>query len=268
MQRLYWLASYPRSGNTWLRYLIANAFLGTFDRPDDVARIVPDADAGTVDTGDLPEPFAIVKTHRHYRSDLYNGIRADGVIYLVRHPVDVMQSVLRYAVMAGFSQPENHKTQSFDETVRDWVRRYLASEGWPRGLENGFGSWRTNVTSWAIEPVPYPRLVLRYEDIVADTPAALRKIAIFLGSELSNARIRQAMATASAERLMALEAAQRPGNPPTLFAGAAVERKRSLGLQFIRSGDAPGAASLALAPTETEAARRTFADLMARFGYT
>ena len=268
MQRLYWLASYPRSGNTWLRYLIANAFLGTFEQPADVARAVPDADAGRVVVRELSDPVAFVKTHQQYRSDLYGGIEAAGVVYLVRHPVDVLQSVLRYAVMMGFLQPDRQHPQTHDETVRDWVRRYLEQDGWPRGVEAGFGSWRTNVASWAIDPLPCPRLVLRYEDIVADTPAALRQIATLVGSAITDARIRQAIGISSAERLMALEAAQTPDSKSALFAGAAVARKRSLGLQFIRSFDAPGAASLALTPAEVAATREKFADLMARFGYS
>jgi len=267
MRRLYWLASYPRSGNTWLRYLIANAFFGNFEQPRDVARIVPDADNAALDTETLPQPAAFIKTHRQYAPDLHDGIKAAGSVYLIRNPVAVLQSTLRYAVMTGHSRPEAHQTLSHDGTVRQWVQRYLADEGWPRGLQTGFGSWRSNVVSWAIDDAPGPRLVLRYEDVVADTKTALRRIADLIGCEVSDARLERAIAISSAERLMALEDAQQPGEPPSLFASASVERKRALGLRFIRSAEVPGATSLALTAEEIAAARGKFADLMAHFGY-
>jgi hypothetical protein len=267
MQRLFWLASYPRSGNTWLRYLLANAFLGAFERSAEVARLIPDLEAGDIDTATLPDPVAFIKTHRQFLDDLPMRGSSAGVIYLIRNPVNVMQSALRYAVLTGAFRPGAMRKISYGAAVRAWVGTYLENGGALLWQRTGYGSWRSNVASWAIDPLPFPRLVLRYEDVVADTEAALTQIAEFIGSEAAPDRIRQAIAVSTIARLAALESGQDRAGEAGLFASASADRKRRLGLRFVNSADAPGAARLALSAAETEAARRAFADLMERFGY-
>ena len=39
---IIWLASYPKSGNTWLRFLLYNYLFGEVRRSGDIARRIPD----------------------------------------------------------------------------------------------------------------------------------------------------------------------------------------------------------------------------------
>ena len=92
------LASYPRSGNTWFRRLLAdvilqvNGFHTETDLPIPFQRIIPDIyedDINQIDNR-IDIPFRIIKTHEFY-SRIYKKI-----IYLFRDPLDTLYSYYRF----------------------------------------------------------------------------------------------------------------------------------------------------------------------------
>ncbi len=66
------------------------------------------------------------------------------------------------------------------------------------------GSWSGNVSSW-LDRAPGPKLLLRYEDLLAEPAAALAALARFTGLEVSPA-VRQTVAATSFQSLQAAEA--------------------------------------------------------------
>src|SRR5438270_613556 len=87
------LVSYPRSGNTWLRFLLANALrpaqVATFA---DVGAVVPDIyDEPDRDLLRRPVP-RVLKSHEPFDE------RYRRVLYLVRHPADVAVSYYHYLI--------------------------------------------------------------------------------------------------------------------------------------------------------------------------
>tara|TARA_R110000796_G_scaffold236296_1_gene355667 strand:+ start:5582 stop:6313 length:732 start_codon:yes stop_codon:yes gene_type:complete len=91
--RLIEVASYPKSGNTWLRYLIAN----TFDI--DVHKGVPDYHQWGEKTKDLIQQVKIDgETYGFYKSHIpnLNAMNPEKILAIYRHPLDVFLSCLNY----------------------------------------------------------------------------------------------------------------------------------------------------------------------------
>ena len=184
------VVSYPKSGNTWSRFLIANLLNpgepATFAN---INRLIPDPEALSKRTlKKLPRP-RILKSHEAFDP------RYKKVIYIVRDPRDVVLS-------------EYH----FD------IKRQLIPEGTPVEervtlfLEGGtcpYGSWGENVASWLYAREHNPRfLLVRYEDLEADTTRELARIAAFLGIEPAPERLALAVERSTADKMRKLEKAQ------------------------------------------------------------
>jgi len=184
------LVSFPKSGNTWTRFLLANLRYpeepATFANID---RLVPDP-TGTNkrDFDRMPRP-RIIKSHECFDP------RYRRVIYIVRDPRDVVVSQYHY----------HRKLRKIADAapIETFVARFLAGETCPHG------SWGQNVTTWLATSEGNPRfLLLRYEDMVADTARELTKVVAFLNLSVSPEQIAQAVERSSADRMRKLEQTQ------------------------------------------------------------
>jgi Sulfotransferase domain len=184
------LVSFPKSGNTWTRFLLANLIFP--DQPATFAnihRLIPDP-SGTNkrDFDSIPRP-RIIKSHECFDP------RYPRVIYIVRDPRDVAVSQYHY--------DRKLKKLTDDSPIATFVNRFLAGETCPHG------SWGQNVTTWlATRQDPSRFLLLRYEDMVEDTGRELKKIVDFLGKTATPAQIAQAVERSSARRMRKLEQTQ------------------------------------------------------------
>src|SRR5438270_7142656 len=152
------LVSYPRSGNTWLRFLLANALrpaqVATFA---DVGAVVPDIyDEPDRDLLRRPAP-RVLKSHEPFDE------RYRRVLYLVRHPADVAVSYYHYLIKMRQLPP------GFD--VARFVESFLG------GRLDDFRAWGDHVTGWLdLRAGDADFVLLRYEDVrrlERETAAAL-----------------------------------------------------------------------------------------------
>lgn len=184
------LVSYPKSGNTWTRFLVANLIHQhepvTFAN---IESIVPDNVKNTrKQLARIPRP-RIVKSHEYF------DCRYKKVIYIVRDPRDIVVSYYHYHL----------KTRVIEDgfPLEQYVQRFL------RGEVDAYASWNENVSSWlATRGGSSSFLFLRYEDMMQDAVAELRKIAAFLNLERTNAELSQAVERSSADRMRELEKQQ------------------------------------------------------------
>ena len=186
------VVSYPRSGNTWTRFLIANLL-----HPEEpvtfatIERIVPDSEAQSSRTlRAVPRP-RVIKSHQYFHP------RFRKVIYIVRDPRDV---VLSYY---DFQRKYRHIKDGhpLSQYVRDFVGGALGSGDW--------GTWAENVQSWISTRQGQPGfLLLRYEDMSANTLHELTKLASFLRIEPETQLLSNTIERSSAERLRQLERVQ------------------------------------------------------------
>jgi hypothetical protein len=188
------LVSFPKSGNTWTRFLLAN--LRFPDEPAtwaNINRLIPDP-TGTAkrDFDRLPRP-RIIKSHECFDP------RYPRVIYIVRDPRDVVLSQYHYH--------RKIRKLADESPLEPFVTRFLAGETCPHG------SWGQNVATWLYTSEESPRfLLLRYEDLVADTARELTKVATFLQLTAALEQIAQAVERSSADRMRQMEKKQTDKN--------------------------------------------------------
>jgi len=170
-QRIIWLASFPKSGNTWMRAFLANYFIGgpkglsinelrKFTLGDIRADFYDAAAGGkfeleTVDDYLALRPKALrrilnarqgnhfVKTHHqsivHQDVPLIPPEITAAAIYIVRNPFDVVPSYAR------------HSGTNIDEAV-DAILDPSNLSTTPRRLFEVIGRWDHHVNSWMESP--------------------------------------------------------------------------------------------------------------------
>jgi sulfotransferase family protein len=185
------LVSFPRSGNTWTRFLVCNLI-----NPDDPvnfaqleSRIPEIYDVTDRNLRAFPRP-RIIKSHECFDP------RYKKIVYIVRDPRDVLISYYEFQL--------KRRVISEECSLEEFVPRFMESE-----IEPKTGSWRDHVVSWtATRGGQRNFLLLRYEDMIADTQKESTKIASFLGLDSSPERIARAVALSSAGRMRKLEKEQ------------------------------------------------------------
>jgi hypothetical protein len=181
------IVSYPKSGNTWTRFLVAslihNAEPMTFLKAD---KVIPSIDSQSRSFfKSLPRP-RVIKSHFPF-DPTYKR-----VIYIVRDPKDVAVSQYHYQI--------KRKVLQDGHPIDEWIGRYVAGETCP------YGSWGENVGSWLAARQNDPGfLLLRYEDMIRQTEVELIKVAQFLGIDPTPERIQWAIGQSTADRMRKLE---------------------------------------------------------------
>lgn len=197
-----WLASYPKSGNTWVRFLSLNLVHGPQRDTTKLQDLVPDIH-GTGGQLAFPLPaHGLVKTHLRFGNSMPFLDRTAGCIYVVRNPVDVMLSNLNYHFWSYAVAQGDPRRASMQ---REYIAHYIDRGGDERWIAAGMGTWAGNIESWLGDARRFPMLVLRYEDIASATLAETRRIAEFLGLERTDEDLEQAIAAADFRRMKALE---------------------------------------------------------------
>jgi hypothetical protein len=185
------IVSYPKSGNTWTRFLIANLVYPE-KHPDfaNINLLVPDPEGVTRrDLERLPRP-------RYLKSHAYFDHRYPKVLHIVRDPRDVVLSeyyfdIKRNAIPEGFP-------------VDQFVSRFVKGE-----LSHPYGTWAENTATWFYTRANTPRLLLvTYESLQSDAPRQMARIADFLGIPTTPERIAFAIEQSSADRMRELEKKQ------------------------------------------------------------
>jgi len=183
------IVSYPRSGNTWTRFLIANLLYA--DRGVSFANIeelIPDAEAQSSRYMKRLRGPRVIKSHQYFDH------RYPKVLYIVRDPRDVALSYYNFS--RKYRQIEDNFP--LEEYVRNFVHGKLSSSDW--------GTWGENVGTWIGARNERPEfLLVRYEDMIAATETELAKVADFFGLKPNAEQMRRAIENSSAEHLRALE---------------------------------------------------------------
>jgi hypothetical protein len=193
------IASYPKSGSTWLRFIISHlqarkTEVDFLTVQHAVPEISPHAVEKGVDYQTLPSP-RFMRTHAEFVAE------CPRVIYMLRDGRDVMVSFYFH----------HQKFENFDGTLLDFLKD-------ERRLE-----WDRHVESWLFQNPHLDRMcVIRYEQLMADPAGGVAKIAAFGGLKCSPAEIRRAVEESSFERMKAVEKKKGlgysdPGRPEIAF---------------------------------------------------
>jgi hypothetical protein len=232
------LVSYPKSGNTWMRFLLARLIAEDVGF-ESIERQVPDIYRHKETwLSKLASP-RILKSHEYFDP------RYPKVIYVVRDPRDV--------VLSYYHHQQKFRQEHGASDISDFVAAFLS------GKLDRFGTWVQNVGSWlgaCSENSDF--LLLRYEDLKSDTLAQLTRAASHFGIEASPETIAESVRYCEFERMRQME--QRHGQQWKVL------KETRQDLAFVRSGKVGAWRSIL---TETDARRIELScdSIMRELGY-
>lgn len=246
-------ASFERSGNTWLRFVLMEILTQDNAGFLNVNHTLPELGTHHEATKVLPNGGRFIKTHEQYRSEYKRAI------YLMRDLRDVMLSNWARDKEMGFSQ-------YFDngKGMDGYVESFL------KGKVTRFGSWQSHVDSWLNCPLAKNGnlLVVRYEDLRRDTESGLVEMLDFLGINSDRERIRRAVENNSL-RAMREKEEKAKNSGATLGKGTLLRKHRidREDARFVRSGSVGGWREK-LSPAQIEMVARYAGDALVRAGYS
>ena len=220
MGGIVWLASYPKSGNTWTRNFLHNLLvesdstyninnmklLTTWDcaaawyqpflsRPvkdcskKEVAEIRLKAIQRIADNTD---DLIFVKTHNAMVADqgipMINTSVTAGAIYIVRNPLDVAVSY------------SHHLNKSIDETIRFMNLRGAQHPNSETTVYEVQSSWSENVYSWTRKQNPALH-IMRYEDMLDKPVETFGQLVNFLQINTTMEKLEEAIQASSFDKL-------------------------------------------------------------------
>ena len=194
---IIWIASYPKSGNTWIRSFLAAYYFckdGVFDIQN-LSKIedYPNKQffKDIVKDGEIHKHWEesqinicknkkikFLKTHnsliKAFGNDFTQPKYSLGVIYIIRDPRNVITSV------------KNHNDfKSYDEAFK-FMKNENAVLSDYKHLKNYakttiINSWRINYQSW-LQNNFYRRMTIKYEDMVANPEQTFRDLIVFVNT--------------------------------------------------------------------------------------
>ena len=196
---IFWIASYPKSGNTWVRSLICSYYYtndGIF-RDDKLLKNIgqfPEKkhfekfDYNIAVPGDTTKfwikaqesinqdrRFRFFKTHNFLgkinNTQFTNEQNTLGAIYILRDPRNVITSV------------KNHFEMTYEETLEFMLNERKFTYDYFKKNDYGdfqfLSSWEKNYQTW-INNKMFPTLVIKYENLISQTFVELKKIVNFI----------------------------------------------------------------------------------------
>jgi len=237
------VCSYPKSGNTWLSFLLANLIRPeSHIRGSDVQILVPDIHhlkACDIACEKAPRLF---KSHEPFRADY------DKVAYLYRDPRDVALSYYHYGRGLG--------DIGADTSLDDFAAQFTSADPSQKPI---FGNWGEHVGSWfgACESREN-FLPVSYENLLASPETELARIAAFLGIDHNAHSIRNAVQQSTADKMRTLE---KNGELHRQKKANSLEN-----LNFVRKARA-GSWREELTPQAARRIEEAFAPMMEKLGY-
>ena len=227
MGKIIWLASYPKSGNTWVRAFLHN-LLRDPEEGYDINRITDfsanDSAVGWYQPliGRAPGDWTLeevgkvrrkaheavtrahpdsvfVKTHNALTVDRYGPLitmeLTAGAIYIVRNPLDVAISY------------SHHLGETIDRTIYLLNNRNTGTPNTKTNVHQLLRSWSEHVQSWTAHPHPGLH-VIRYEDMLGQPENLFGGVAACLGLKPPRDRLLRAIERCRFEELRKREETQ------------------------------------------------------------
>lgn len=226
MKNIMWLASYPKSGNTWLRIFLTSYLLDkkvyinnlygtpmtgarklfefysnkdTYEISDDeIDNLRPEVWRRFSE--DVGEDLILVKAHDccHPNKNgelIFPFDVTKGVIHIVRNPLDV-------AVSYAFHNDVDM------ETITNVIcnnNHAMASPRDAKQLRQIVMSWEQHAFSWQSQSLSIPILELRYEDMTLNPKETFTKVIDFCGLPLDEEKLERSINSSRMSRLVAQE---------------------------------------------------------------
>jgi sulfotransferase family protein len=263
--RSIWLASYPKSGNTWFRMLLAN-LSATDDTPVDINNLperggiasarepfdhllLIDSGLLTHDEIDCLRPRVYEELARGAEDDEYDKVEQAPKGRFVKTHDAYTLTRRGEPLLAGTRGADgailivrdprdvvpslaSHNRTNIDDAIA-FINNKAAgfcagTKGQPNQLRQQLPGWSGHVASW-LDQTDLPVHLIRYEDMQADTVGTFRRALAFAGRDASNTDIARAVRLADFKQLRAQERANGFREAPRPHAGGNFFRRGEMG---------------------------------------
>lgn len=190
----YFLISYPKSGNTWVRVILSNLLKENENLRigiHNVHQYVPDSHIKTQRTSIIEKKsefnnlkIKIVKSHDRFKP----FFKKKKVIYITRNLLDVIPSYFFYLKARKTIQPR------IDDVISGKVN-------------SSFGSWFNHIKFW-VKTKKHNILIIRYERLKSNPEQEIKSICDFIGLESNSQEIDNAIKNSDSKRMRDLEKEQ------------------------------------------------------------
>ncbi len=234
------VANYPRSGSTWLRFLLFEILTRKDGEFDEVNRHIPDVGGQRDAMALLPNQGRLIKTEETFRPDYRRAI------YIVRDGREVALSEYAYQKAQGW----------IDCSLDDFLKMFV------RGDTNPYGSWEEHARSWIESPLNArgDLMLVSYRELNQKSEPTLTRIAEFLKVRVPAQVIQNAIRNNNLENMRKKEdrAPQIGYDPRT----KSIPEER----RFVRNG-AVGGWRERLTPAQAEYLQRNTGKMLVRLGF-
>lgn len=203
------IVSYPKSGNTWVRFLLGNYLTDCRVDFTNSHLIVPDIHFNPEQCALLKYRPRFIKSHFSYTEQYPN------VVYILRDGRDVTVSYFFYLKKIGRLASD----VSFENYIRDYTLYG----------DDMFGDWAQHVRSWTRVASEGKLLCIKYEDILSDTAKQLERILSFAGVKPDHDIIDRAVYSSSFSQMQKMETIQHDACPT-------LSHVKNKEIKFVREG--------------------------------
>jgi hypothetical protein len=199
------LCSYPKSGNTWLRFLLAQLLTGRSADFQSIDDLIPYVGGHHNAPRVLRDQGRLIKSHEPY-SRFYDSAYAK-LVYVIRDGRDVAVSYYHEACARG----------RLAGGLPEFLERFLAAR------LDGYGPWHEHIRGWLGHRDGRSLLEIRYEDLLETPIETLGRVADFLGLAAPDDALSEAVAANTAQEMRQRERAGGPlfpANPGGRFVRA------------------------------------------------
>jgi hypothetical protein len=224
---IIWLASYPKSGNTWVRHFLASliysnqgkngldklGFIMQYPKKDQFEKLVTDlSDFNQIRKNwirsqniiNSDNKIKIFKTHHALCTldeDIFtNEKNTLGAIYIVRDPRNVISSILYHFNLTNIKEALN-----FLKDEKKFIGNLENKINYP--LLTLIGSWKSNYNSW--KHIGKNFLLVKYEDLILNPNNEFKRIASLISKiiniKFSEDQIKKSVEESSFKNLSNLE---------------------------------------------------------------
>jgi hypothetical protein len=175
------IASYPKSGNTYVRIFLAHYLRGETDLNKvgwslfNSRKFFPLGIPRDRRTIRFTNPRQIEYSKTHEIGSNYNGRFVEKALYIVRNPLDIVPSWAR------------HMSLTHDKAI-DAISRPNNLRGTAKLYPQKLGTWSTHVESWLVQD-DFPIHFVRYESLCADPRTQFSRILEFFGEPIDETKL-------------------------------------------------------------------------------
>jgi hypothetical protein len=229
------LASYPRSGNTWLRFVLGELLAEKAIDFDNVDDVIPELKWHQRGIPLFASGGRLIKTHEPWRKEYRKAI------YIVRDARDCALSQFARSAQLGIADPD----------MDEFLDSFLS------GTFHGYGAWGRHIRSWLNSPLAHEGklLVVKFEDLRRSPEEQLTRMVQFVGAPAGAEEIRTSLANNSVDQMRAKEVKSRKLYQSTTEVG-----------RFVRKGAVQGWRSK-LTPAQLQRFDQAMGAELAQMGY-